>query len=162
MGTFKIDKIEDNITQKKGSLVSQQWKKISISFNEIEEATDLWGARAIEWSITTDINKVMGQKDAVVINETYNRQYAGSITVLQSEISYWYTNSKFTFGEKGTLRNNSLVDFAPFDIIIRTPESYCKLNGCRFTNDGRSYSQSDAEPEITLTLSISGIEIEKA
>jgi hypothetical protein len=133
------------------TLKSHQWKSIEISILDFDHT--LWGAKAIEWSISVDTNIVKGLKDVTVINDTFNKVYTGSLTVLQSEIASWYRNIN-------SLQGYSLVDFDSFDIKILTDDSYTILRGCKFTNDTRNYSQSSGEPEVTLNLSISKIEIE--
>lgn len=151
---FRLNPIAEGVATSGGNLKSHQWKAINITFPKSTEIT-IWGARGIEWSVAVDNNTVKGLKDATVINDTFNKVYTGSITVLQSEIANWYN----TFPE---LRGYSLVDFDKFQINISTADSYTILRGCKFTNDTRNYAQSSGEPEVTINLSIESIVMEIA
>jgi len=160
---FKINPIADvaqTASGVSGKLVSNQWKSISIQFDVANgDEESLWGAKGITFETTVDSVVVKGLKDATVINVSNNKQYTGSLTVLQAEIERWYASNPDLVGY-------SLVEFELFNIIVYYPNKDNDpanptrhiLKGCKFLNDPRNYSQTDGEPEVTLNLSISSIE----
>lgn len=152
---FKIDNSNKDINVLIGKkLVSQQWKSLHIKFNTGGEdsARPVMGARALSWDIDKKSEDIKGLKDIVVVSLDYDKTYTGSITVLQSEIDYWYA-------ENPALQGFDLTDFAEFDIILTLPSNnggYSKttLRNCKFMKDMRSYDQTGSEPEAVLPLKI--------
>jgi len=161
---FKINPISgaSSFSEKKGNLVSNQWKSIDISFSSNGDTEPLWGVKGISFDTTVDSVVVKGLKDATVINVSNNKQHTGSITLLQAEIERWYLTASKT--DATNMTGYSLVELDLFDLTINYPAqedgtiARHLLSGCKFLNDPRNYSQSESEPEVTLNLSISAIE----
>lgn len=113
------------------------------------------GARGFSYSVAHQKQNIYGRGNKPIRRTRGNKEYEGSVTVLQSELEAMQDLAK----EQGL---DDITDFTPFPIVF----SYENAEGvivtdtalyCEFTGVSKSMSQNDEVMEVELPVIIGDI-----
>ncbi|GAB5524882.1 MAG: hypothetical protein Roseis2KO_27540 [Roseivirga sp.] len=126
------------------------------SFSDVEVRflnRTIVGFQGVSYKVTQNKVNIYGKGSKPVARGTGNKEYEGTVKVLQSELEALQIAAG---------NGSDICDILPFDIVVtyETPTNTVTdtLKQCEFTEQAKELNQGDTHMEIELPISIGDIE----
>lgn len=112
------------------------------------------GFQGVSYKVTQNKVNIYGRGNKPVARGRGNKEYEGTVKVLQSELEALQIAAG---------KGSDICDILPFDIVVTYEveggqATTDTLKGCEFTEQAKELNQGDTHMEIELPITISDIE----